>query len=129
MGITDFRNISVYAGITNLLDTRGVRRVIKSCTTDPLYAPGYPGFGDVASCTLDSPYVASPTTTAATGMKIAVVTVVKDDATLVNGTTCVAIGWGSTSMINLGSSFYANALQQIGVNILDNPSCQRMWPK
>lgn len=46
-----------------------------------------------------------------------------------NNTACRVAGWGSLSMVNLGTGYYSNALQELSLPILDSPSCARMWPK
>lgn len=133
-GITDFRNFSIYAGVSNLQDTKGERKLF-TCAAPTAYVAGYPGVGDVVLCTLPDPFVApvaafSATSTARISFRtIPGAITATAPATLVNGTVCKAAGWGSLSMVNLGTGFYSNALQELSVTILDVTACNRMWPK
>jgi hypothetical protein len=130
VGSTGSRNISAYGGVTNLADTRGIRRKIVSCTLSTTYAAGNPGLADVAFCTLDLAFAALVAFAPATTQTFSKITVKNDFApTPVNGTRCKVAGWGSYSMVNLGTGHYTNYLQELPVTLLDIPSCQRMWPK
>jgi len=140
-----FRNISVYMGVTNLADTRGLRKQIKKCTLgDPAkapYVPGNPGANDLALCELDAdiapaPLIYGDTALPLTPAPITLITVLNDyipgkltTGAIVNSTRCKVAGWGSTSMINLGTGLYTNYLQELSVSLLDVVACNRMWPK
>lgn len=123
--------------MTNLQDTRGIRQQIASCTLGTGYVAGFPGTADVAFCTLVAPgfnpapalfsAVAPPTPALYT--KIAVTSITTALPVFANSTVCKVAGWGSLSMVNLGTGYYSNALQELTVSILDTTACGRMWPK
>lgn len=100
------------------------------------YVVGNPGVADLAVCELvvpflpvPAPYAAVAPPTPAKYSKIAVTSMTAIAPVYANGTACRVAGWGSLSMINLGTGYYSNALKQLTVSILDNTACGRMWPK
>lgn len=131
--ISDYRNVSIYAGVTNLQDTNGQRRFIKGCVPYSEYKSGKDfGNNDVAVCRLSSRLVQdNPTNLQANnGSRVTFVTLDDSNAAVQKpGTMCRVVGWGSVSMISLGSLTFVNDLQAINLPILEHSKCAAMWPK
>lgn len=105
-------NISILAGVTNLLDTAGQRRDVLWCKIHPENAPNK--FLDIAVCKVSRPFIFN--------QKVSEIQLGTEH--IGRGVNCVVSGWGSQSPVPHLFSDNPKELQFVTLPTISNEECR-----